>query len=901
SSISFINQKNIFFVLDRESGQPLVNASATVYGREYDYNTSRYKKTRRASYTTDMNGSFVVATAASRQEYDYFLDLAYKGDSLGMNEFIYDYSNQSIEVPKPTIFFFTDRSIYRPGQSVFFKGIAIDKGSKKIAENYSTIIYLRNVNYKIVDSIKVSSNEFGSFNGKFVIPQSGLNGNYQLVTADGNNATNFSVEEYKRPKFHIEFDTTGKSYKVNEQITVRGNAKAYAGNNVQGAKVSYRVVRQPRMIYSWFSRWFPPAPPLEIAHGETITDNDGVFSIQFNALPDRTIDSTLNPLFDYIVNVDVTERNGETRSGTKRITAGYSSLLLQINLPEKLAADSIGNLPVKTMNMNNQLEPSLVTVTMTKLIPEQRLIRKRYWDQPDLFVMSKQEYISKFPHDEYKDETDYHSWLTEETVFEKSDSTSSRGVLFPQIRRMPAGFYLVQFITHDKAGKEIKDARLVELVQTHSKTFTKPEYLWATTDPVSVDPGIKATVSVGSSAPGIFLINQVERPQYSIANDSSVIEIEKELAFKFYDLHKEKKDFDFVPTEVDRGGIGVNFFFVKDNRFYQYNKVIDVPWTNKQLTIEYSSFREKIKPGTEEKWSIKIKGIQKERIAAEVLASMYDASLDQFRMHSWASPDLWPSLLVHPWTSSENFTGIDLTTYRYYAGRQINSNPKIYDVLSFGDDRKFGLFTGNGGLGYRVAREMAPAMSDTKYKEVSNQAVRIRGNAAAAVSVPDTVNNEEVVPRKNFNETAFFFPNFRTDSSGAIEFAVTVPEALSTWKLQLLAHTRELAFGSSTKELVTQKEIMVQPNIPRFVRQGDHIEFATTIVNLSDSERTGQVQLELFDATTNQSVDGWFINSFSNQYFTVAAGQSEIVKFPIQVPFQFNKTLVWRITARSGN
>ena len=154
--------------------------------------------------------------------------------------------------------------------------------------------------------------------------------------------------------------------------------------------------------------------------------------------------------------------------------------------------------------------------------------------------------------------------------------------------------------------------------------------------------------------------------------------------------------------------------------------------------------------------------------------------------------------------------------------------------------------------------------------------------------------------RKNFNETAFFFPDLHTDSTGAIEFSFTMPEALTKWKLQTLAHTKDLAIGLSTKEVVTQKQLMVQPNAPRFFREGDRMEFSAKIVNLTDSEFTGQAQLQLFDATTNQSVDGWFQNMFPNQYFTVAAGQSEVVKFPIQIPFLFNKALTWRITARTN-
>ena len=160
---------------------------------------------------------------------------------------------------------------------------------------------------------------------------------------------------------------------------------------------------------------------------------------------------------------------------------------------------------------------------------------------------------------------------------------------------------------------------------------------------------------------------------------------------------------------------------------------------------------------------------------------------------------------------------------------------------------------------------------------------------------------DQIQIRKNFNETAFFFPDLRTNENGDIEFSFTMPEALTKWKFQALTHTKDLAFGYSSKEIVTQKQLMVQPNAPRFLREGDKMEFSAKIVNLTDKELTGQAELQLFDAATNESVGGWFNNMYPNQYFTVAAGQSEAVMFPIQVPYLFDKALVWRIVARAGD
>ena len=236
------------------------------------------------------------------------------------------------------IFFFTDRSIYRPGQLVFFKGIVItpEQGSKnnKIRADYSTTVYLRDANAQNVDSIKVTTNEFGSFSGKFQLPQGTLNGQFTIFTKKAQ-GTMIRVEEYKRPKFFVEYEKIKGTYKVNDKISITGIAKAYAGNNIDGAVVTWRVVRQPRFIYPWlyWRGWLPRAEPMEIAHGETKTDKDGKFYIEFTAIPDLKMDKKLDPVFDYRIYADVADINGETRSGETTVSVSYKSLLLKVNVP----------------------------------------------------------------------------------------------------------------------------------------------------------------------------------------------------------------------------------------------------------------------------------------------------------------------------------------------------------------------------------------------------------------------------------------------------------------------------------------------------------------------------------------------------------------------------------------
>ena len=294
-----------------------------------------------------------------------------------------------------------------------------------IKAGYETMIYLRDANDQLTDSMKVKTNDYGSFSGRFQLPQSGLNGEFTLFVKDDKGSTNISVEEYKRPKFYVDYEKLKGTYKVNDKIKITGFAKAYAGNDIDNATVKYRVVRQPRLIYDWlfWRRWQPSTREMEIAHGEIKTDKNGKFEIGFPAIPDLTIDKKFDPVFDYRIYADVTDINGETRSGESLVSVSYKSLLLAINVPAKLLVDSFKNIGISTTNMAGEFQPANVTVTISKLKEEKRLIRNRYWERPDQFVMSKNEYIKLFPNDEYDNETDYKSWEKEKQVFEKADSS----------------------------------------------------------------------------------------------------------------------------------------------------------------------------------------------------------------------------------------------------------------------------------------------------------------------------------------------------------------------------------------------------------------------------------------------------------------------------------------------
>lgn len=927
SGISYVNNGNDYFVLNRDNGQPLAKAAVQIWEQKYDYKQSKYTKEKGKTYTTDANGFFVLNIPKRDNNnygnYSYLLDIKYETDRLFMNELMYDYYyfNNQPEEPKPVtnIYLFTDRAIYRPGQTVYFKGIVLTRNQAAkeagVKADYSTTVVLRDANYKDIDSIKLKTNEFGSFSGKFQLPQSGLNGQFSIFSKKDGGSAGFKVEEYKRPKFYVDYEPIKGTYKVNDKIKVTGIAKAYAGNNIDGAIVKYRVVREPRFIYPWlFRRWWqPPSEEMEIAHGEAKTDKDGKFIVEFTAIPDLKIEKKFEPVFNYTVYADVTDINGETRSGEKSVSVSYKSLLLVSTIPATLPADSLKSLSIRTENMNGEFEPAIVKVSVSKLKEEKRLIRDRYWSRPDQFVMTKDEYIKNFPYDEYDDESDFKSWEKGAEVFSMADSATenSKFKIHPAQggTKFEPGFYIIEMSTKDKNGEEVKDIKYIELFDEKSNQLNRPDYLWTGIKKTVVEPAETAKVELGTAADNLFVVHQVGR-----GSDSRLTTND----YNFITLSNQKKTFSFDATEKDRGGYGTSWMFVKHNRFYQLNQTISVPWTNKELSIEYATYRDKTLPGSEEKWKVKITGYKKEKATAEMLAAMYDASLDQFVTHYWNKPAIWPCCYgSFSWNGSQNFVQVQ-SAQRYIDDEQEKYVDKRYDYLF----NEAGEYFGGDFIGGNVRKmKMAlpsvivtdrEAMEPGAYKaqagvlteEKKEEGYKQDGDILVTgenVKKKITGQDPSVKTRKNFNETAFFFPDFKTDSTGAIEFSFTMPEALTKWKFMALAHTKEAAFGSSTKEIVTQKELMIQPNAPRFLREGDKMEFSSKIVNLSNKELTGTAELQLFDATTNQSVDGWFRNSFPNQYFTVAAGQSEAVKFPIEVPYLFNKALVWRIVAKAGN
>lgn len=908
SNISYMQRGEDYFMLNRDTGQPLAGANVTVWNTKYDYKSGGYIKSRGASYIADKNGHFKRKVSSKEPEsQSQMLEITHANDHLfirqEMRAYYNTFSDPEADPSESMIYLFADRSLYRPGQTVYYKGIAT-KGKDILRDQAEKIeIELKNANNEVVGKATKTVNEFGSFSGSFVLPTGSLNGQFSIV-ADDDHIVTFHVEEYKRPRFAVQFDTLRNSYKLGDTIRVTGTGTAYAGNQIDGAKVVYRVVRNERFLYPWLfrSRFYPSAEPQEIAHGETFTDASGKFNVYFTAIPNLKTDKKRDPVFDYTVYADMTDINGETRSEQTTVSVGYKSVLVRADIPEKTKVNSLVSLKIRTENMNGQFVSSPVTVKIARLSPEKRLIKPRYWQRPDLFVMTKAEFVEAFPNDEYDKETEKENWPEQDVVFEKTTQLKENQPFSLDKKNFSGGFYKIEITTKDDSNAEIKDIRYIELIDAERNDLIYPQYISAEGSE-TIEPGEKTTIRFATAADNTFIISSSGKK----TNPDN---------FSFYKLNIEKKTFDITASEADRGGFGVDYMFVKHNRVHQYQDFVNVPWTNKELKIEYQTFRDKTLPGSKEKWTVKISGYKKDKVAAEMLASLYDASLDQFYPHQWSKPAHWPVATgLARWGNGLSFMQKDALAFNL-TNAPYKTFEKQYDELISTQISSRGYPRGGRSDRSRVmSMSVGVKKSGLPSEEIKESVVAEPtsiGQDAAALNEVVTVgygvqksaqkkNETSTPPRKNFNETAFFFPELKTDKDGAITFSFTMPEALTRWKFQALAHTKELAMGYSSREMVTQKELMVQPNPPRFLREGDQISFATKVVNVSDRTLAGKVSLQLFDTESNEPIDALFANVGKEKDFNVAAGQSTVAQFAIRIPETYSKSITWRMVASAGN
>ncbi|HZL12339.1 MAG TPA: alpha-2-macroglobulin family protein [Prolixibacteraceae bacterium] len=885
-------------VLNRESGQALSGVKVQPFYRDYNSISRKPEISAGDVFVSDQSGMVSIPSRKDNYRYNqFYLRFSSKEDQLITESYFSSYSFPDNET-KAFIqtHFFTDRAIYRPGQAIYFKGIVLErKGDDvKIKNRYKTEVTFSDANGQLVSKLNLTTNEFGSFAGSFTAPQGVLTGTMIIACPSG--LVSVQVEEYKRPKFEVVFDPVKGSYKLGEMITIKGKATAYAGSTISDAKVNYRVVRQAHFpYYGWSWRGLPASSEMEITNGETVTGSDGSFDVTFKAIPDFSIDRKTNPVFSYTVYADVADLNGESHSAETSVSVGTRALLIKTDLEDEINLKKGFQFSLSTTNLNGEKQNASGNISIFKLRTPEQVLYSRKWQRPDKFTMTKAEFEKSFPGEVYNDEDDVTTWAKESTVYSGNFNTPADSLFKPENAFQP-GMYLIEIKSKDAFGEELVYKKYVNAFQPQSgKAETVSPVSFRLLTPVA-EPGQDVQFLIGTPLKKANVI-------YEIIQDDKV------LNRVILSLNKEQKLIRIPVKEEYRGNFSINMVMVKNNRSFMESRQITVPYTNKTLDIQFATFRNKLLPGQEEEWQITLRDYKGEKVAAEMLAGMYDASLDAFVPHNWAFNIFNSYYRDQSWNDNQCF-GFRPGDQFNYPEISFPSELREYDQLNwfgFGDGYSGGRIKmmKSGGIMIRGVSSESQMFAISDELEISDtesdEIIPITRSVSAPEDMPGqkTAQPQAIQIRKDFNETAFFFPQLSTNENGEVVIKFKAPEALTRWKMMGLAYTKDLKYGQIEKTLVTQKDLMIFSNAPRFLREGDTVDFSAKISNISDRDLTGTAELHFFDALTMKPIDQILNLNATSIPFTIRKGISLPVDWQIGIP-EGLQAVIYRITATSG-
>jgi hypothetical protein len=894
-------------VLHRISGRPIAEAKVDAVLDSWESGERRRKVI--ASAMTGDDGA--VRLELGQQRATISFDVRH-GDDRCTSGGHHTYDRYRQEPDSIRSFLFTDRAIYRPGQEIHFKGIVTTKLGKgaEVVPDYETSIFLYDANDDEVDSLEVTTDRFGAYHGKFTLPLNRLTGQWYLEDDDGQKY--FRVEEYKRPTFEFVFDPVTATPKLGEEATVTGMAKSYAGVALDGAQVRYTVSRNARMPWWCGWRWggLPWGRSTEITSGEATCDAQGRFTVKFIAQADRVFPRDADPSFSYTVSANVTDITGETHDASTSLVVGYRSIDLELGFDEAIDRSTADSVLARVVNLNGEAVASPFNLRIARLVPPSNVAKRdRLWDRPDRFVVTKEEFARRFPHDAYADEHDPENWLTGTVVLQRDSirangkRTSLRG-----IGDWEVGTYRVEMEALDPSGQPVKASKVFTLFDPDiQNTGFENEAFRAQLLKDQCEPGDKAVLLLSTALPECRVLMEVER-------DGRIAVVRP------FQLKRGQQRVELPVMEEDRGGFTVHFVCVERGRQHVFSQRVEVPWTNRQLKVEWMSFRDKLLPGAKEEWRLKITGPKKEQVAAQVLATMYDASLDHFVEPEWLMSVWQSNVAERGWGSMMPFgAGWSRQLGPGYTG--VADSTRGYPMLladswmsGWGHFRGAGLrghaARGDAELQFTAMPGAVVRMEDdnTNMDRAFHLTVADKSEGEleeVMVLTEDGPGNPPAPPsptplRTDFRETAFFFPALLTDRDGSVVLRFTMPDALTRWNLLGLAHTTDLKTAQFNKSAITQKPLMVVPNLPRYLRQGDRITLTAKVNVVEGGTLNGTSRLELFDPITNKAVNERFELNKSGRGFTAAPGKSAVVSWNLKVPDGLDVVAV-RITANAGN
>lgn len=814
-------------VVDAVSGQPVSEAEVTIYTEK----GGGYSPQQ--TYQADKQGTLKLDFLNSNK---YWYNAHTAADNampilnLWKNDYYYKESKR-----KEVLQLFTDRSIYRPGQTVYVSGLAyeMEKDSTRVLADKKYTVSLYDANNNETGKVEVRTNGFGSFSGQFVLPSPCLTGYFSLRAAD--TSVSFKVEEYKRPTFDVTFEPVKVEYQVGDSIEVVGMAKTFAGAPVQNARVHYNISRSYAWVWQFMgrgsARW----------EGEAMTDADGKFSVPVHFEIDS--DRRESPLWYYTYNIqaDVTDGAGETQQANLSLPLGSTSMVLNMdNLPDNLVKEKKLEIKLTAMNLSGEPVDTPVTYQVVEM-------------------------------EEQKDgqEKEGRKVLTGTVEANKSFVPEA-------IYALPSGNYRLKLSAKDTQGRECTASKNFLLFSLNDK---RPPFVitdWFYQDGLEFDAASPATVYIGSSEKNVYLLYDV------FAGN-------KRLESKRIELSDSVVSFRFPYKKEYGDGILVSMAFVKDGRLYSHNARIMKPAPEKKLQLKWTTFRDKLRPGQQEEWKLTVLYPDGSPAEAEMLATMYDASLD--KIYSAHKLDFGVDFhYVVPLTYWNTSYMRNAYLYVDFPLKRLRAVPLEYSELIIpSTGRMEAMVVGYGGspratlAGALKIRGRSAANAVMNQEAVTDMVLQEEMVETSAQEKVEMGSSEELAEtgdiqiRENFAETAFFYPQLRTNEKGEVSISFVLPESLTRWTFMGLAHTRNVDYGKIEATATASKEFMLQPNMPRFVRVGDKANIAASLMNLSDKGVKGTVRMELFNPETEK------VFYSQKQKFDVKGGETGHVNFTFEV------------------
>ena len=814
-------------VVDAVSGQPVSEAEVTIYTEK----GGGYSPQQ--TYQADKQGTLKLDFLNSNK---YWYNAHTAADNampilnLWKNDYYYKESKR-----KEVLQLFTDRSIYRPGQTVYVSGLAyeMEKDSTRVLADKKYAVSLYDANNNETGKVEVRTNGFGSFSGQFVLPSPCLTGYFSLRAAD--TSVSFKVEEYKRPTFDVTFEPVKVEYQVGDSIEVVGMAKTFAGAPVQNARVHYNISRS----YAWVWRFMGRGSARW--EGEAMTDADGKFSVPVHFEIDS--DRRESPLWYYTYNIqaDVTDGAGETQQANLSLPLGSTSMVLNMdNLPDNLVKEKKLEIKLTAMNLSGEPVDTPVTYQVVEM-------------------------------EEQKDgqEKEGRKVLTGTVEANKSFVPEA-------IYALPSGNYRLKLSAKDTQGRECTASKNFLLFSLNDK---RPPFVitdWFYQDGLEFDAASPATVYIGSSEKNVYLLYDV------FAGN-------KRLESKRIELSDSVVSFRFPYKKEYGDGILVSMAFVKDGRLYSHNARIMKPAPEKKLQLKWTTFRDKLRPGQQEEWKLTVLYPDGSPAEAEMLATMYDASLD--KIYSAHKLDFGVDFhYVVPLTYWNTSYMRNAYLYVDFPLKRLRAVPLEYSELIIpSTGRMEAMVVGYGGspratlAGALKIRGRSAANAVMNQEAVTDMVLQEEMVETSAQEKVEMGSSEELAEtgdiqiRENFAETAFFYPQLRTNEKGEVSISFVLPESLTRWTFMGLAHTRNVDYGKIEATATASKEFMLQPNMPRFVRVGDKANIAASLMNLSDKGVKGTVRMELFNPETEK------VFYSQKQKFDVKGGETGHVNFTFEV------------------